>query len=181
MSGYGCFDSLNNKEYCPECMAVINDAISKIDVKYIPRYKYINSDIGFYNEKLLPLKEKFDKENKFWPSVSRMICFTKKNNKSIIECYYYKNSEYIVEKYNDKIDIYRLTEYSVHEQDFTNKPWMVNNEDRYQSVFSLNTMVDTLKDNVWNSGKQFGIGCDDNNVFEWTVECIKNIKDKEIE
>lgn len=181
MSGYGCFDSLNNKEYCPNCMKAINDALSKIYVKYVPQYKYINSDIDFYNDKLLPLKEKFNDERKFWPVVSKMISFEKKTNKSIIECYYYKNNEYIIEKYDDKIDIYRLTEFSVGEQDFTNKPWMVESEDRYQSVYSLTSMINMLKDNICDSNKQFGIGYDNNDVFEWTIECAKNIKDKEKE
>ena len=114
-SGDGCFNPVNDKDYCPECMSVINEALSKIAKKFEPRFRMVEMGDDFYKNNLLPLKEKYEEYRKkkgYLFEATKLVSCNKKYKDSIIEGYYFNNAEFIVEKYDD--EMYKL----IDENDF---------------------------------------------------------------
>lgn len=119
-----------SKEYCAECQKAIDNALSKINRKFMPRLKEI--DDKSLLEHFDKIKEQDDiEDNPF----GRVVPFEfEDSDYDVIETYYYNNNKYKVKYYDDNKDdkhIFVDMEYDLINECFTNKRWRYSVQNSY--------------------------------------------------
>lgn len=126
-----------SEEYCGECQTAITEALSKIPIKFQPKYKEIMPSLGL--DKLLQsIKEKNEK-----PENNSLILYVYGGNYDNIETYTHLGKTFRIEWNNDKPDekhYFVEMEWDVEKKGYTNKHWEAEtNEDTYKYVRAFTT------------------------------------------
>lgn len=180
-SGDGCFNPVNDKDYCPECMSVINEALSKITKKFEPRFRMVEMGDDFYKNNLLPLKEKYEEYRKkkgYLFEATKLVSCNKKYKDSIIEGYYFNNAEFIVEKYGDEIIINVLSEYDLTNENFTNNTWHVKSDNNFYYATPITHMLEQMNDIFVNELEKPKGEIFYSDFFKWKVKNDKDTNNK---
>ena len=144
-SGDGCFDKLNNKDYCPECMKAILDALDKIPKRYEWRYNRCERPDEKTIEKFREMKKVFEEEEE-----------RKKNdpfNISFVKCYAggflddvlsaarftHEWITYIVHSpsediFDENAKWSKIEEYDIIEKRFTGHRWLADTREEYEYI-----------------------------------------------
>lgn len=194
-SGEYCHDKYNNDTFCPECFKIMLNALESHEkniIKYVSKYREVKDNHIEYIRDLKPLKDDYLNiydENNLLPHVmvTRFINFDLKDNHHL-EGYYFNCKEYIVQvNDNDPSDyiIYLLSEYNTKDNKFTEKPWIIydnNTNNRFFHVTSYNALCKQLYDNIKQKPMNKPLGklwYADFDIPEWTVELNNNNNNNE--
>lgn len=113
MSGEGCHDKYNNKDYCPTCYEVMMTALEKVPIKYHPQYVEVKQNETIIND-LHKLKEDYEKE--IYSDTFRC---------QAIKCVMHHGDEYVYKGKNYLYEdgkLYLLSECNANNET-TGKPW----------------------------------------------------------
>ena len=138
-SGDGCFDSLNDRHYCPECKQAIIDALSKIPVQFKPKLNECerpSDDIINIMRSHVEKEKKYDEDYKqqygfICPRLRKVKYFDDwvKSAAEFID----KEILYQVESPSDDLfdenaKWFRREEYDIINKKFTGKIWLSDKE-----------------------------------------------------
>jgi hypothetical protein len=146
-SGEGCHDRTNNRDYCPECMEAILEALDKIPKKYEVRFKKIERPEPEIIEKFKAL---VDKENKYDEEYEKQYGFKPPRALKVLMFPEWVKSAaefssnfvlYRVESPSDDLfdenaHWFRQEEYDILEHKFTDKLWKYS-QDNYMCRYHV--------------------------------------------
>jgi len=147
-SGEGCFDKLNNREYCPECWAAILAALEKIPVHYSKRLKEVERPSDDILEKF---QAAVDKEKKYDEDYKKQYGYPAPRAKQYL---YFEDwvktaaeftSDFVLYRVESPSDDlfdkdakwFRQEEYDLISKQFTGNIWLTDSDNNRYYQFSV--------------------------------------------
>ena len=145
-SGDGCFNKWNNRDYCPECIDAIIQALSKIPVRYKKRLHETerpdDATITIFKS-LVEKEEKYDKDYEkqygFIPPRA-LKCgggypdWVKRAAEFSIDWTLYEVNSPSDDLFDPEAKWYRQEEYDIIDKKFTGNIWHSDNERQYSQL-----------------------------------------------
>lgn len=141
-SGEGCFDRLNNRDYCPDCWAAILVALEQIPVQYKKRLNEIERPA---DDILKKCQAAYDKEKKYdedykkqygypAPRAKQFLYFddwVKTAAEFSVDFVLYRVESPSDDLFDENAKWFRQEEYDLINKQFTRKPWFTEYDNRY--------------------------------------------------
>lgn len=141
-SGEGCFDRLNNRDYCPDCWAAILAALEQIPVQYKKRLNEIERPA---DDILKKCRAAYDKEKKYdedykkqygypAPRAKQFLYFddwVKSAAEFSVDFVLYRVESPSDDLFDENAKWFCQEEYDLINKQFTGKVWLTEYDNRY--------------------------------------------------
>lgn len=142
ISGNGCLDKYNDKDYCLNCKKSIVDALNETPQRYEGIYKEIPFDEELFST-FQEIKESKERNDNFFSNLKVTVPL----DYDIIELYNYNNNSYALCRYKDdeKCHLLLLSEFDLEREEFTVKNWNDGTRCRYRKGMPMCRTFENFK------------------------------------